>query len=277
MGNESEANLIGVFDSGIGGLSIVRAIKTILPQQPILYIADQEHVPYGEKRMQDIRAYADGISSYLISKGASLMVVACNTASAAALNYLREKHPQRPFVGMEPAIKPASLETQTGAIGVLATPATFQGEPYQKLVDRFGKDVQILTDTCPGLVMQIEHGNLNGSATRRILENAILPMLNQEIDTLVLGCTHYPFVIPLIREICGAAIHIIDPAPSVAKRVAFLLSQQKKREKYLVSETQFAAATTNDPEKLRHSIQNLLDERIMVYKLKWMDNTLTEA
>jgi len=156
-------------------------------------------------------------------------VVACNTASAAALHYLRQACPEVPFVGMEPAVKPAAEHTQSGVVGVLATPATFQGAMYASVLERFASGVTVLQDTCPGLVAQIEAGELYVPETRRILEAALQPMLARGIDTVVLGCTHYPFVIPLIQEITGPGVRVIDPAPAVARQVGRVLEMQGLR------------------------------------------------
>ncbi|MGE5225023.1 MAG: glutamate racemase [Omnitrophica WOR_2 bacterium] len=215
---------VGVFDSGVGGLSVLNAIRQELPFQPVIYLADQAHVPYGSRSLEEVRSFSEAITRYLLSVGASLIVVACNTASAAALHFLRQVFPQVPFVGMEPAVKPAAERTHSGVVGVLATPATFQGALYASVVERFAQNVRLLQDTCPGLVAQIEAGCLDGPETRRILESALRPMLAQNIDTVVLGCTHYPFVIPLIQEIVGPQVRVIDPAPAVARQVGRLLA-----------------------------------------------------
>src|SRR5690242_3602928 len=210
---------IGIFDSGIGGISVLRAIRRQLPEESILYFGDQGHIPYGPRPMEQIRDFSESITKYLLAQNAKIIVVACNTASAAALQYLREKFPDVPFVGMEPAVKPAAERTQTGRVGVLATPATFQGALYASVVERFANGVELFQNTCPGLVQQIEEGNLSGEESRAILEDALLPMLQKNIDTVVLGCTHYPFVIPLIEKIVGEKARVIDPAPSVAKQI----------------------------------------------------------
>jgi glutamate racemase len=215
---------LGVFDSGVGGLSVLRAIRAQMPAQPIFYFADQAHVPYGPRPMQEVRAFSQAITEFLLECGAKVIVVACNTASAAALHYLRQTFPGVPFVGMEPAVKPAAETTQTGVVGVLATPATFQGELYASVVERFGGGVTLLQDTCPGLVQQIERGELDSPSTRAILEKSLRPMLRRGIDTVVLGCTHYPFVIPLIEEIVGPGVRVIDPAPAVARQAERLLA-----------------------------------------------------
>jgi len=220
---------LGIFDSGVGGLSVLRAIRQEVPAESVLYFADQGHVPYGPRSLGEVRAFSEGITRFLLGFGAKLIVVACNTASAAALHYLRQTFPDVFIVGMEPAVKPAAEHTQTGVVGVLATPATFQGALYASVVERFANGVTLLQDTCPGLVAQIEAGNLDAPETRAILETALRPMLEKGIDTIVLGCTHYPFVIPLIQKIVGAKVRVIDPAPAVARQVERLLEADERR------------------------------------------------
>jgi len=214
---------IGIFDSGVGGLTVYRALHERLPNEHFVYLGDTARVPYGTKSLATVERYAVENARFLEAHGIKLLVVACNTASAAALKYLRATFPGISFVGMEPAIKPAAETTKTGRVGVLATPATFQGALYASVVERFGAEVELFQHTCPGLVGQIEKGDLDSSATRTILENALNPMLDKNIDTVVLGCTHYPFVIPLIEQIVGENVRVIDPAPSVARQVRRLL------------------------------------------------------
>jgi glutamate racemase len=221
--NTQPASPIGVFDSGVGGLSVLRAIRQQLPHVPVIFLADQAHVPYGPRSLEQVRTFSEAITRYLVNRGCKLIVVACNTASAAALHFLRQAFPAVPFVGMEPAVKPAAEHTRTGVVGVLATPATFQGALYASVVERFAHGVKLLTHTCPGLVAQIEAGQLDTPQTRLILEEALRPMLAEGIDTVVLGCTHYPFVIPLIQDITGPGVRVIDPAPAVARQVGRLL------------------------------------------------------
>lgn len=219
----SSQNPIGIFDSGVGGLSVLREIRAWMPNENIIYFGDQGHVPYGPRPMEQIQDFSEGITRYLLAQHAKIIVVACNTASAAALTYLRQTFPDVQFVGMEPAVKPAAEKTQTGKVGVLATPATFQGALYTSVVERFANGVELFQNTCSGLVQQIEIGDLDGEETRSILENALHPMLEKNIDTVVLGCTHYPFVIPMIEKIVGETVRVIDPAPAVAKQVKRLL------------------------------------------------------
>jgi glutamate racemase len=218
-------NTVGIFDSGVGGLSVFRAIRALLPGQPLTYFADQAHVPYGVRQVEEVRQFAHAVTRYLLSEGARLIVVACNTASVAALKSLRQTYPEIPFVGMEPAVKPAAEQTHSGVVGVLATAATFQTEMYASVVERFAKGATILESPCPGLVKEIENGNLEGSETREILENALQPMLNQGADTIVMGCTHYPFVIPLIQKITGPDVQVIDPAPAIARQTRRMLEE----------------------------------------------------
>ncbi len=261
---------IGVFDSGVGGLSILRALRTQLPNEHFIYIADQAHVPYGPRPLEEVRGFAEGITRYLISEGAKAVVIACNTASAAALHYLRQAFPEIPFVGMEPAVKPAAEQTQTGVVGVLATPATFQGKLYASVVERFARGTRLLENTCDGLVQCIENGNLDGNEPRRILENALKPMLAEGMDTVVLECTHYPFVIPLIQEIVGENVRVIDPAPAIAKRTKYVLKERNALSTAPKGTVKFF--TTAEPESTRRVLGYLWGkngETPEVEKLVW--------
>ncbi len=266
----NQSQYIGVFDSGVGGLSVLREIHRLLPRAPLFYVADQAHVPYGRRQRGEILAFSLAISRFLISKGARLIVVACNTASAAALSELREALPGTPFVGMEPAVKPATLQTENGIVGVLATPATFQGSMYSTLVERFAKNVRLLTNTLPGLVEAVERGELDSPAVRHILETAIKPMLAEGADTLVLGCTHFPFVLPLIREIAGPDVKVIDPAPAIARRTAYLLEQSLNPDSGS-GELQPVFATTGEVLKFKHAIHDLLNRETDPIQLAWND------
>lgn len=251
---------IGVFDSGVGGLSVLREMCRELPHEDIIYFGDQAHVPYGSKSLLEVRQLSENATRYLIGRGAKLIVVACNTASAAALHYLRETFPNTPFVGMEPAVKPAAEHTHTGKVGVLATPATFQGELYASVVERFAQGVTLYQDTLPGLVAQIEAGHLKGKKTREILENALKPMLAEGIDTVVLGCTHYPFVIPLIQEIVGPEVQVIDPAPAVARQVRRVLERDGLlRVGEEIGRVEYK--TSGDPMKFAKMVRRLLRQQ----------------
>jgi glutamate racemase len=268
--------VIGVFDSGVGGLSVLREIRLQMPAERVIYLADQAHVPYGSRSLKEVRGFARGITEYLLSQGAGVIVVACNTASAAALHYLRQTFSQVPFVGMEPAVKPAVEQTETGKVGVLATPATFQGELYASLLERFAHDVTLLQSTCPGLVGEIEAGRLFGERARAILRWALEPMLAQGIDTVVLGCTHYPFVIPLIKEIVGPQVRVIDPAPAVARQVGRVLARVGRPVPNEAETIEVASArpavrylTTGDPAMLEVLLSSLIGEHAPVEQLRW--------
>ncbi len=265
---------IGVFDSGVGGLSVLRAIRQQMPSQPVIYFGDQAHVPYGVRSLEEVCTFSTAITRFLLSQRAHLIVVACNTASAAALHFLRRTFPEVPFVGMEPAIKPASETTHSGIVGVLATPATFQGRLYSSVVERFGQGVRILQDTCPGLVGEIEKGNLDGPETRAILERALQPMLAAGIDTVVMGCTHYPFVIPLIEEIAGPSVRVIDPAPAVARQAGRLLAQNG----WLSQEEGSAASprfiTSGDTTTFAALLPVLIGQEAKVEHAVWKENSI---
>lgn len=264
---------IGVFDSGVGGLSVLRAIRAQMPEESVLYFGDQGHIPYGPRPMEQIRNFSEAIANFLLARKAKIVVVACNTASAAALKYLRDRFPALQFVGMEPAVKPAAETTRTGKVGVLATPATFQGALYASVVERFANGVELFQDTCNGLVQEIEKGNLTGSATRRILEDALCPMLEKDIDTVVLGCTHYPFVIPLIQEIAGEKVRVIDPAPAVARQVKRLLEAGgMKSDPSARGEVGFF--TSGDPEALKSMLPLLLGESGEAERVEWESDSV---
>jgi len=219
--------MIGIFDSGVGGLSILRAVRAQLPRAGLLYFGDNLHIPYGPRPLAEVRAFSEAITRFLLAHGAEVIVVACNTASAAALKYLRATFPNVPFVGMEPAVKPAAEQTRTGIVGVLATPATFQSELFASVVERFAQGVTVLRQVCPGLVEQVEAGQTDAPETEAMLRGWVEPMLAQNIDALVLGCTHYPFVIPVLEKICGPSVRVIDPAPAVARQAARVLASLK--------------------------------------------------
>lgn len=268
---------IGIFDSGVGGLSVLRAIRQQLPREKLIYVADQAHVPYGSRPVAEVRNFAHAITHFLLDRGAGLIVVACNTASAAALHDLRHTHPQVPFVGMEPAVKPAAEQTQSGVVGVLATPATFQGALYASVIERFAQGVMVLQDTCPGLVDQIEAGRLDDLQTRHILENALQPMLAQGADTIVLGCTHYPFIIPLIQEIVGDHVRVIDPAPAVARQVARVLAlypSASQKPPLTASEQSAEFFTSGEPAALQRLLHRLLGLNAPVQAVCWAADSL---
>ncbi len=273
----ADARPIGVFDSGVGGLSVLRALRAAMPNEHFLYIADQAHVPYGPRPLEEVRVLAEGITRYLLRQNAKAIVVACNTASAAALHSLRKNFPDTPFVGMEPAVKPAAEHTRTGVVGVLATPATFQGALYASVVERFAQGTRLLEDTCPGLVQEIEAGRLHGDTARAILTRALRPMLAEGMDTVVLGCTHYPFVIPLIQEIVGAGVRVIDPAPAVARQTARVLAARAARNAPEAAGSATFYTTGAQPRAAAAVMSRLLGENVAVQRLVWRQGRLEDA
>ncbi len=251
------SNPIGIFDSGVGGLSVLCEIKRLLPHENLIYIADQARVPYGTRATQEIQHFSSHIAHFLDQQHVKIIVVACNTATAAALPFLRQIFPHISFVGMEPAVKPAAQQTQSGKVGVLATAATIQSERYATLMHRFAQNVTVYEDPCLGLVEAIEAGAIAAPSTAVLLHNIIDPMLTKGVDTLVLGCTHYPFVAPIIADIVGTDVAIIDPAPAVARQTKQILTQQN-----LLNPTKNTPViqflTTGVPSQLNTFVQTIL-------------------
>jgi glutamate racemase len=266
---------IGVFDSGVGGLSVVRALVAQLPQENLLYVADAAHCPYGARAPEEIRHLSEGISRYLIAQGAKVVVVACNTASAAALRHLRETFPQTPFVGMVPAVKPAAQLTQSGVVGVLATPITIGGALYEEVVEQYGVGVRVISRACPGLVERVEEGDLDGPATLELVRDCVTPLLRAGADTLVLGCTHYPFLIPLLRRLVGDGVHILEPSDAVARQTGRVLGRLGLLRRG--GEAPRALYTTSgEPRRLAVAVERLLGQKADVRQLLWRGDSLGE-
>ncbi|MDX1469284.1 MAG: glutamate racemase [Acidimicrobiia bacterium] len=209
-----------MFDSGIGGLSVLTEIRAIMPGADLLYVADRARAPYGNRSLLEVARLAHEIADWLVDRGCSTIVVACNTASAAALHSLRGRHPAVPIVGMEPAVKPAAEITKTGVIGVFATAATFQGELFDSVVDRHAGDVEIIATACPGWVDLVERGAVSGLEPERVISEDVRPVVAAGADVLVLGCTHFSFLAPAISAVAGDEVIVYDPAPAVAAQVA---------------------------------------------------------
>lgn len=262
------SNSIGIFDSGVGGLSILAHIRQILPQEKILYFADQAHVPYGPRTMIQVREFSREITRYLIANGAQIIVVACNTASAAALHHLRKTFPKTPFVGMEPAVKPAAQMSKSKKVGVLATPATFQGELFGSVVERFAGGINVVQQTLRGLVAQVEANDLNGPQTRKILKTRITPLLNQGVDTLVLACTHYAFVIPTIEEMFGSSVTVIDPSPAIARQTKKIIDEWNLEIDQNADEGTIFISS-KDAERLATVAETLINEVGLPLNVRW--------
>lgn len=222
----SDTRPVGVFDSGIGGLTVWREIRQQLPGESTVYLADQAHLPYGPKPAAEVLALAQANVEFLLQLGCKLIVVACNTASAAALQELRALHPEIPFVGMEPAVKPAAERSRSRVVGVMATPGTLQGRMFADAVSRFARGVKVINQPCAGLVERIEGHSPEDPDTLALLRELLQPIQQGGADTLVLACTHYPFVARQIAGILGPAVEIIDPAPAVARQLGRILAER---------------------------------------------------
>jgi glutamate racemase len=209
--------MIGVFDSGVGGLSVLRQMRDLLPEADLVYAADRARAPFGTRSLDEVRGISHEISEWLLRSGADCIVIACNTASAAALESIRADYPGLPVVGMEPAVKPAAAGTSSGTVAVFATEATFQGRLFDSVVSRFATGVEVVTRACPEWVELVEAGVVAGPEAELVVRTAVEPALDAGADRIVLGCTHFSFLSTLIEEI--ARIPVIDPAPAVAAQV----------------------------------------------------------
>ena len=224
---------IGVFDSGVGGLSVLHHIRRTLPDAHLIYVADSAHIPYGDKPASYIEQRSHTLTRFLVEQGAEAIVIACNTATAAAAASLR-RDVKRPIIGMEPAVKPAVAVTQSGVVGVLATTGTLESARFAALLERYGEEVEIVTQGCPGLVEQVEQGDLDGLRTRELVARYTAPLLARGADTLILGCTHYPFLAPLIRDVVGDSITLVDTGKAVSRQL------QRRIQTELATRTKFA-------------------------------------
>lgn len=216
---------IGVFDSGVGGLSVLKEVRLLLPFENIIYYADSAYCPYGIKTKEEILSRSFKICDFLLTKESKILVVACNTASAAGLEIFRQKY-NIPIVGMEPAVKPATTITKNGKIGVLATAVTLSGGRFSSLLERYQNGADVFSQPCPGLVELVEAGQHESTQATEILKRYINPLLEKGVDTIVLGCTHYPFLKNLVIKIAGNNITVIDTGEAVARYVGRVLAQQ---------------------------------------------------
>jgi glutamate racemase len=223
---------VGIIDSGIGGLSVLRHVRTLLPREHLVYVADSGFAPYGEKPDADVIARTLALADYLKDLRVKALVIACNTATAAAVHVVRERFPALPVIGVEPGLKPAAAVSTSGVVGVLATAGTLASARFassQRMLESEGK-VRFLLAACNGLADQIEKGELRSAATAALLERYLAPLLREGADTLVLGCTHYPFVLPLIESVArkhaSAPLKIIDTGEAVARQLARVLEQR---------------------------------------------------
>ena len=215
---------IGVFDSGVGGVSVLTALRQLLPNEDLLYVADSAYAPYGHRSEEFIRARCRVLSEFLLRKQVKAIVVACNTATAYAIEELRQRY-RIPVIGMEPAVKPAANLSSSGRVGILATENTLNSRRFKSLLAQYAQGKQLVLAPCPGLVEQIEQGVPFGAVARKIIERSVKPLVHAQVDTLVLGCTHYPLVASLIHDAMGTQVNIIDTGAAVAKQVERRLQQ----------------------------------------------------
>jgi glutamate racemase len=212
--------MIGVFDSGVGGLGILKEVHRLLPTADLLYLADHARAPYGTRSLAEVKSRCEEVSDLLAAQGCDVITIACNTASAAALHHLRAIRPYVAFVGMEPAVKPAAAATATGRVGVVATAATFQGELFSSVLDRFAAGIDVTTVPCPEWVRLVEEGVVEGPRADAAVRRCLEPLQTAGVDVVVLACTHYPVLRDLIEQVMGPGVTVIDPAPAVAAQAA---------------------------------------------------------
>ncbi len=267
---------IGILDSGVGGLSILRAVRQELPAESLIYVADQAHLPYGPRPLAEIRAFVRRIAAFLLAREAKLIVVACNAASAAGLHDLRALFPDVPFVGMEPAVKPAAAATRSGAIGVLTTAATANGSLYASVRERFAAGMQVETIVCPELVEAVETNAVSPAALRPLFQRKLAPALAHGIDQLVLACTHFPFALEALQAFVGPDVAIIDPSPAVARQARRVLAARE-----LLAGGNATPAlryyTTGDAQRFSALASALLGEAIQAQGLRWDGEHLIEV
>lgn len=246
--------MIGIFDSGVGGLSVFREIVRILPEEKYIYWSDNAHCPYGEKSRDYIIDRARAVTSFLMEQGADIIVVACNTATAAAISTLREEFPI-PFIGMEPAVKPAAQATRSGVVGVLATAGTLKATKYIDTRAKWARNVKIVEHIGQGFVELVEKGNVSGPEAESIVEKSVRPLIEAGADTIVLGCTHYPFLTETIMKAAGTPVTLIDPAPAVAKHLMEVM-----QENGLIRKDGFSMSlhSSGEPGTLEKTYNNLI-------------------
>ena len=218
--------MIGIFDSGAGGLSVFREISKLLPEERFIYYSDNANCPYGEKSRKYIIERARAITSFLLEKGADIIVVACNTATAAAISTLRDEFPVS-FIGMEPAIKPAAQMTRTGVVGVLATAGTLKATKYIDTKEKWSHDIKVVEHIGQGFVELVESGTMTGPEAEEVVRKSLQPLTDAGADTIVLGCTHYPFLADTITKVADRPVTLIDPAPAVARHLLEVMQEQE--------------------------------------------------
>jgi glutamate racemase len=255
---------IGVLDSGVGGLSVLREIHRLLPNHPTLYFADQGHLPYGPRDAAEISGFVEAIARFLISYGAAAIVIACNAASAAGLQDLRAQYPHIPIVGMEPAVKPAAEATKSGVIGVLTTQATANGSLYKRVLAQYAQDVRVITQITPELVWIVEDGSQDTTEGRATIRRYIQPLLDAGADQIALACTHFPFLSEAIQAVVGPGVQLIDPGPAIARQTARVWPAD-----LTVTPSANAYFTSGLPENLTRMLRTLVGIDALVTAVSW--------
>ena len=262
----SAAGPIGVFDSGLGGVSVLREIRALLPEEDLVYVGDSADLPYGGKAPEQIVERSMILAEWLLEEGSKALVIACNTATAAAATALRERWPEVPIIGMEPAVKPAVAATRNRIVGVLATVGTIRSARFAALLDRFGTGTELVIQSCPGLAEAVETGDLASPETLALIDRFTAPMREAHADTVVLGCTHYPFLREPIQAALGPNVTLIDTGPAVARHLAHRLTEAglphppgtPGKEHFF---------TTGDPAAATHVVRRLWAQQTTVTKL----------
>lgn len=246
---------IGIFDSGLGGLTVWDAIRERLPHESLIYVGDQGRCPYGPRSRQEIQTYSEQITRFLLQRNCKLIVIACNTATAASIAYLRDKY-EVPIIGLEPALKPAALRTKTGKVGILATEGTFRGEHFKRTQAQYGQGIDFELQVGLGLVAAVENNALDTVETKTLLKRYLEPMLAKGVDQIVLGCTHYPLLRPAMEEILAGQATILNPSPAIARRVETILGQEQLLRS--PQEAQYEFYTTGELEKFTQQLYSLM-------------------
>jgi glutamate racemase len=263
---------LGLLDSGIGGLSVLRQVHRLLLHHPTIYVADQYHLPYGPRPAEAIRSFVFPITEFLIAHGAEVIVLACNAASAASLLPLREAYPEIPFVGMEPAVKPGAEATRTGVVGVLTTRTTADGPLYERVLDRFARDVQVITQIAPELVPIAEAQSQYTPESRAIIASYVQPLLDAGADQIVLGCTHFPLIADAIQAAVGSRITLVDPSPAIARQASRVWPSGM-----LPPPAPNQYFTTGDPTAFQSMLKTLTGVDSPVQQLTWTDSLELEV
>ncbi|MDH5446701.1 MAG: glutamate racemase [Gammaproteobacteria bacterium] len=265
---------VGIFDSGIGGLSVLKEIQTILPYEDVVYVADSTYAPYGNKSHKFILQRCEQLTQFLIEQHARAIVIACNTATAVAVSYLRQKF-EIPIIAMEPGVKPAIAATHSGVVGVLATENTLASEQFTKLVHRFAENVEVICQPCPGLVEQIETGKYDDAMTYQLIEKYTQPLLSAGTDTIVLGCTHYPLIREQIKQVVGDKIHIIETGSAVALQLERVLQNDVDPQDHHSCGT-ITAWSSGETAHLKETLLNLSGRQIDVSPLRLPDTLIKQ-